>query len=27
MEDEHPLVFNCGDGLEDWITSHSAELS
>jgi predicted kinase len=27
MDDEHPLVFNCGDGLEEWITSHSAELS
>jgi predicted kinase len=26
-EDEHPLVFNRGDGLEEWITIHSAELS
>ena len=26
-EDEHPLVFNCGDDLEEWITNHSAALS
>jgi predicted kinase len=24
-EDEHPLVFNCGDDLDEWITLHSAE--
>jgi predicted kinase len=26
-EDEHPLVFQCGDNLDEWITIHSAELS
>ena len=26
-EDEHPLVFNCGDDLEAWLTNHSADLS
>ena len=26
-EDEHPLVFTCGDDLEEWLSNHSAGLS
>jgi predicted kinase len=25
-EEEHPLTFNCGDGIEEWISTHSGQL-